>query len=213
VYYSTFPITEQAKKGEWDYQLKAVYMIAILDFVFDADEVEEDKYRYDVKLTDIDTGKVFYDKLKFIYLEMPKFRKGVEDLSSRFEKWMYVLRHLSTLERIPEALQEKIFQKLFSVAELAKLTPEQAQSYRDSLKYYQDIKNSIDTATEKGREEGKKEGREEGIQQGIKTRNLEIAKNMLAHQIDMASIAAVTGLSMEEIEQLKKENSGTFLPK
>jgi predicted transposase/invertase (TIGR01784 family) len=109
VYYSTFPITEQAKKGDWDYQLKAVYMIAILDFVFDQDESEPDKYRYDVKLTDIDTCKVFYNKLKFIYLEMPKFTKHIEELSSHFEKWMYVLRHLSTLERIPEALQEKSF--------------------------------------------------------------------------------------------------------
>jgi len=198
VYYSTFPITEQAKKGEWDYELKTVYMIAILDFVFDQDEKELDKYRYDVKLTDIDTGKVFYDKLKFIYLEMPKFRKSVEELSNRFEKWMYVLRHLSTLERIPEALQEKIFKKLFSVAELANLTPEQAQSYRDSLKYYQDIKNSIDTATEKGRAEGIKEG----IQQGVENRNIEIAKSMLQDGEPIEKIIKWTGLKREVIEKL-----------
>jgi predicted transposase/invertase (TIGR01784 family) len=188
VYYSTFPITEQAKKGEWNYELKAVYMIAILDFVFDQDEKEVDKYRYDVKLTDIDTGKVFYDKLKFIYLEMPKFTKKVEELSSHFEKWMYVLRHLSTLERIPEALREKIFEKLFDVAELAKLSPDQAQSYRDSLKYYRDIKNSIDTATEKGTEEGEALGK------------VKIAKSMLVKQYDIAAISELTGLSMEEIE-------------
>jgi predicted transposase/invertase (TIGR01784 family) len=188
VYYSTFPITEQAKKGEWNYELKAVYMIAILDFVFDQDEKEVDKYRYDVKLTDIDTGKVFYDKLKFIYLEMPKFTKKVEELSSHFEKWMYVLRHLSSLDRIPEALREKIFEKLFDVAELAKLSPDQAQSYRDSLKYYRDIKNSIDTATEKGREEGEALGK------------VKIAKSMLVKQYDIAAISELTGLSMEEIE-------------
>jgi predicted transposase/invertase (TIGR01784 family) len=200
VYYSTFPITEQAKKGEWDYQLKAVYMIAILDFVFDQDEKEAEKYRYDVKLTDIDTGKVFYDKLKFIYLEMPKFTKGAEELSSHFEKWMYVLRHLSTLERIPKALQEKIFEKLFDVAELAKLTPEQAQSYRDSLKYYRDIKNSIDTAAEKGRQEGI----QQGIQQGIETKAIEIAKNMLAQGLDKSLIAQVTGLNLDTIKELAR---------
>jgi predicted transposase/invertase (TIGR01784 family) len=211
LYYSTFPITEQAKKGEWNYKLKAVYMIAILDFVFDKDEGEPEKYRYDVKLTDIETGKVFYDKLKFIYLEMPKFTKVLEKLSNRFEKWMYVLRHLSTLERIPEALQEKIFKKLFEVAEVAKLSPEQAQSYRDSLKYYQDIKNSIDTATEKGREEGIKEGIQQGIQQGvqqgiqqgIESRNIAIAKNMLKKGSDTDFIQEVTGLSKEDIKKLK----------
>ena len=197
VYYSTFPITEQAKKGEWDYQLQPVYMIAILDFVFDQDQGEPDKYRYDVKLADTETGKVFYDKLKFVYLEMPKFKKGIEQLRNRFEKWMYLLRHLSTLEKIPEALREKIFEKVFEVAEVAKLSPEQAQSYRDSLKYYQDIKNSIDTATEKGREEGRKEGKEE--------EKLVIAKSMLKEGCQISLIQKVTGLSTSIIENLSQD--------
>ena len=204
VYYS-FPITEQAKKGEWNYQLQPVYMIAILDFVFDEDEAEPDKYRYDVKLSDTETGKVFYDKLKFIYLEMPKFKKELEETSSRFEKWMYVLRHLSRLERMPEALKEKIFEKLFRVAEVAKLSPEQAESYRDSLKYYQDIKNSIDTAAEKGREEGLQQGMQQGIQQGMEAKSLAIAKNLLKINLDVKLIQEATGLSQEIIETLKQE--------
>ena len=67
LYYATFPITEQAKKGDWNYKLQAVYMVTILNFVFDADEREPDKYRYDINLCDVDTSRVFYDKLKFIY--------------------------------------------------------------------------------------------------------------------------------------------------
>ncbi len=78
VYYSTFPIREQAKRADWNYELKAVYTIAILDFVFEADKNEPDKFRYDVKLKDIETNKIFYDKLTFIYLEMPKFKKTIE---------------------------------------------------------------------------------------------------------------------------------------
>jgi len=135
-------------------------MVAILDFVFDEYAHETSKFRYDIKLTDIATSKVFYDKSKCIYLEMPKFNKTLEEPTTHFDKWMYVLKHLSKLERIPEALQEKIFQKLFSVAELAKLTPEQASNYRESLKHYQDIKNSINTAEEKG------------LQQGIESRTI-----------------------------------------
>ena len=96
VYYSTFPIREQAKRGsEWDFELQAVYTIAILDFVFDDNKDEPHKYRYDVKLTDTEMCKVFYDKLTFIYLEMPKFRKKVEELETRFEKWLYVIRNLN----------------------------------------------------------------------------------------------------------------------
>ncbi len=63
LYYSTFPIADQGKAGDWDFELKAVYTVAILDFVFDDDKNDSEKYRYDVKLTDIETSKVFYDKL------------------------------------------------------------------------------------------------------------------------------------------------------
>jgi predicted transposase/invertase (TIGR01784 family) len=100
VYYSTFPIREQAKRADWDYELKAVYTIAILDFVFESDKHEPAKFRYDVKLTDIETKKIFYNKLTFIYLEMPKFNKSVDELETRFEKWLFVLRNLNRLDRI-----------------------------------------------------------------------------------------------------------------
>ena len=143
VYYATFPIQEQAKRANWNYDLKAVYTIGILDFVFDEDKDQPDKFRYDIKLQDIDTNKTFYDKLTFIYLEMPKFKKSIQQLESRFDKWMYVIRNLNRLDRIPEPLREKIFERLFEAAEIAKFNPQQVRSYHDSLKYYRDLKNSI----------------------------------------------------------------------
>jgi hypothetical protein len=77
VYYSTFPIREQAQRGsDWNFELNAVYTVAILDFVFDEDRVQKDKFRYDVKLADIETCRVFYEKLTFIYLKKPKFSKA-----------------------------------------------------------------------------------------------------------------------------------------
>jgi predicted transposase/invertase (TIGR01784 family) len=151
VYYATFPIREQAKRADWDYELKAVYTIAILDFVFDSDRDEPTKFRYDVKLSDIDSNKIFYDKLTFIYLEMPKFNKTVDELETRFDKWLYVIRNLNKLDRIPEKLREQIFDKLFETAEIAKFTQDQVRSYEDSLKYYRDLKNSLDTARDEGK--------------------------------------------------------------
>ncbi|MCI5135281.1 MAG: Rpn family recombination-promoting nuclease/putative transposase, partial [Candidatus Electrothrix sp. AW2] len=109
LYYSTFPIREQAERGDWNFKLKAVYTVALLDFVFDEDKDQPEKYRYDVKLSDIDTHKVFYDKLTFIYLEMPKFTKSLEELTTRFEQWLYVIRNLNRLERLPDSLREEIF--------------------------------------------------------------------------------------------------------
>jgi len=150
LYYSTFPIAEQGKVGDWDFELKAVYTVAILDFVFDDDKNDSEKYRYDVKLTDIETYKVFYDKLTFVYLEMPKFEKTLEELETRFDKWLYVLKNLERLHDIPDKLKDRIFRKLFAAAEIAKFTPEEAMAYEDSLKVYRDLKNSIDAAREEG---------------------------------------------------------------
>jgi len=183
IYYSTFPIREQAKRADWDYELKAVYTIAILDFVFDSDKDDLNKFRYDVKLTDIDTNKVFYDKLTFIYLEMPKFNKSIDELESRFDKWLYVIKNLNKLDRVPDKLREQIFDKLFETAEIARFTPDQIRSYEDSLKYYRDLKNSLDTAKEEGK--------------------IEIAKNMIKKGFSVSDIIDLTGLSKQQIENIK----------
>lgn len=187
IYYSTFPIREQAKRADWNYELKAVYTIAILDFIFDEDKHEPNKYRYDIKLSDIETKKVFYDKLTFIYLEMPKFNKTIDELETRFDKWLFVLRNLNKLDRVPDKLREHIFEKLFETAEIAKFTSAQIQSYEDSLKYYRDLKNSLDTAKEEGIEEGK----------------IEVAKNAIAEGLSTDVIMKITGLTKEQIEKIK----------
>ncbi len=191
IYYSTFPIREQAKRADCNYELKAVYTIAILDFIFDSDKNDPKKYRYDIKLSDIETKKIFYDKLTFIYLEMPKFNKDIDQLETRFDKWLYVLRNLNRLDKVPAKLHEKIFEKLFETAEIAKFTPDQIRSYEDSLKYYRDLKNSLDTA------------KEEGIEQGIEKGIVRVAKKMLSNNEPLEKIIKFTGLSPQQIEKLK----------
>ena len=193
VYYSTFPIREQAVIGsEWDFELKKVYTIAILDFVFDEDESQPEKLRYDVKLTDTQTKRIFYDKLTFIYLEMPKFNKAAEELETKFDKWLYVLKNLHKLDRIPEKFKENIFLKLFETAEIAKFSQQEYREYEDSLKYYRDIKNSLDTA------------RGEGIETGERKKQIEIAKTGLKEGLSVELIMKLTGLTIEEIENLKE---------
>ncbi|MBP7496215.1 MAG: PD-(D/E)XK nuclease family transposase [Bacteroidales bacterium] len=231
LYYSTFPIREQAKKSNWDFELNAVYTIAILDFVFDEDKDESDKYRYDIKLTDIETNKIFYDKFMFIYLEMPKFNKKLNDLKTRFDKWLYIIKNLNRLDKIPEKLREKIFLKFFEVAEIANFSKEQMDEYEDSLKYYRDIKNSLDTAREEGKIEGKEEGLKEGVEKGLKEgkekglkegvekglkegvekgkeeEKNQIALNCLNEGMSIDVIKKLTGLTKQQIEKLKKRQS------
>nr|WP_262910251.1 Rpn family recombination-promoting nuclease/putative transposase [Rhodoflexus caldus] len=192
VYYSTFPIREQAQRGsDWNFELNAVYTVAILDFVFDEDKAEPDKFRYDVKLTDIETCKVFYDKLTFIYLEMPKFSKPLTELTTRFDKWMYVLRNLNKLNRVPDELREGVFLKLFELAEIARFSRQEAEAYEDSLKSYRDLKNSLDTT------------REEGVEQGIEI-VLQVF-NLRKEGKTTDEIASQVGISAERVTEILRK--------
>ncbi len=194
LYYSTFPIIEQSKRGsDWNFELSPVYTIAILDFVFDDDEGSE-KYLYNVKLTEQETQTVFYDKLTFIYLAMPNFKKQLHELETRFDKWLYVLKNLHRLQEIPNELQENTFLKLFDCAEVAQFSTSEYLNYEASLQEYRDIKNMMETSHI--------EGVEEGFVKGRLQEKLEIAKNMKKLKLNNADIATVTGLTIEEIEKL-----------
>ena len=202
VFYSTFPIQNQGKKGIWDFKLKGVYTIGILDFVFPDHEYPQDSLRHEVKLVDVDDKHVFYDKLTFLYLEMPKFTKGEEELKTMYDKWLFVLHNLSRLMKHPAALQERIFKRLFEQAEIARYTPEERQDYEDSLKAYRDMKNVLDTAELRGLEKGRKEGRKEGIEQGTFEERRKNAKAMKALGLPLETIVKVTGMSADDIDKL-----------
>lgn len=200
LYYATFPIREQGQKGEWDYQLKAVYIIGILNFTFDKDN--DNYFHHEVQLLDNKTKEVFYDKLTFIYLEMPKFNKTEDELTSMFEKWLFVLRNLSRLMERPKALQERIFTKLFEAAEIAKFTKLEYDSYEESLKAYRDWKNTIDTEKKISWEEGHEKGREEGFEEGQEKKTIEMARNLKVKGIPINIIVECSGLTEEEINAL-----------
>ena len=165
VYYATFPIQEQALKGDWDYRLTPVYTVGILDFTFE-ERKDEKTLLHTVELKNQDC-EVFYEKLKFIYIELPKFAKSLEELESHFDKWLFLLKHLSELENRPQPLAETIFNQLFEVAEIANFSSIERESYQNSLKYYRDLNNVVDTSRQEGLQEGLLQGREEGLQEGL----------------------------------------------
>ena len=187
LFYSTFPIREQAPKGaDWNFKLERVYTVALLNFDLKEEAFDQDDINHDVGLLDKKTHKVFNDKLSFKYVEIAKFDKTEDELVTLYDKWLYVLKNLSRLDERPAALKEKVFTKLFEEAEIAKFTPTELKEYEASLKAYRDVKNSIDTALEKGREE----------------KAIQIAKKMLAAGMDIDTIINMTDLSKDEIEKL-----------
>jgi len=198
VYYATTPIRQQAVKGKWDYHLENVYTIGILNFVFPDGEYPADSYRHEIKLKDVEDNHVFYEKLTFVYLEMPKFNKTEDQLETMFDKWMFVLQNLYRLLERPKALQDRIFKKLFDQAEIARYSEAERWEYEESKKVFWDNYSVMKTAIKKSRAEGRAEGQAEGREEA----NIENARKMKAKGFTIADIADITGLSAEDIEKL-----------
>jgi predicted transposase/invertase (TIGR01784 family) len=194
VYYATTPIRQQAPKVKWDYHLEDVYTVGILNFEFPNDEYPADSYRHEIKLKDVEDNHVFYEKLTFVYLEMPKFNKTEDELVTMFDKWMFVLRNLARLLERPKALQDRVFKKLFKQAEIAQYDEMERRQYEASLKEYWDYTSTLDTAEQKGEKKG--------IKKGMKQEKEDTARRMKADGMTVELIAKYTGLTAEEIEGL-----------
>ena len=192
LFYSTFPIREQAPKGtDWNFRLDRVYTVALLNFDMEEESFDSEDITHEIGLLDKKTHRLFNDKLTFKYVEISKFNKTEDELVTLYDKWMYVLKNLPRLDKRPQAFREKIFSKLFEEAEISRFNPVERREYEDSLKAYRDIKNSIDTAKEEGRIEGIKEGR------------ADVARSMLRKGMDVHLVSELTGLSTEELEELQ----------
>ena len=190
-YYASFPIIEQGEKGDWDFNLKAVYCIGILDFTFgNANfDTDKDEYEHTIKLKN-QNGKTFYEKLTFIYFEMPNFRKTEEELKTRLDKWLYFIKHLEDFQVIPNIIADEVFQQAFDKAELAKLGSVEMEKYERSLKVFRDLNGAFTTARDEGRIAGRKAGK------------TDLASFMKAENETIEKIIKYTGLTKEEIEKL-----------
>ena len=194
IYYSTFPVAEQSKRGDWNYELSPVYTIGILNFTFPEDKQSDSGIYKEVKLMDVNSKKVFYDKLTYIYVELACFNKGLGELKTTLDKWLFALKNMQRLFSRPAELQGRVFEQLFTTAEIAKFNTNELRDYEQSSNAYRDIKNGMDTA--------KEEGRKEGIKEGIKKASVAYAQAMKAAGISNDLIAGITGLSEDEIERL-----------
>lgn len=206
IYYSTFPIREQAQKGgEWDFHLNSVYTIGLLNFNFAEGLEDARRWHHEVKLMEVDTKEVFYDKLTYVYVEIPKFDKKEDELETMYDKWMFVLKNLSSLMSRPASLQERVFTRLFEQAEISKFNPQELKMYEDSVNAYRDIINAIKTAEKKKFAEGEAEGMAKGMAKGRAEGLADVAKAMLEKHMDIGMIAELTGMSADEIQRLEEE--------
>ena len=206
------------ERSDWDFRLTPVYMVGILNFALKHDcpggTAAENGgnpkliHRYDLR--ERETGELMTDNLHFVFIEVGAFDRKEEELESVMDKWMFVLKNMARLLDRPEALQERIFRKLFEAAQIAAMPHEEQVLYRDNMMTENDYRNCIDFAREEGHASGFAEGearglaageakgRAEGKSEGIVT----VAKSMKAKGYAIADIMDVSGLSQKEVEDL-----------
>jgi len=190
IFYTSRLINEQLPKGanHWNIELKEVYLIAILEFNFK--NSPPGRYLHNIALTNTDTHEIFYNKLGYKFLELPKFVKTEDELETDLDRWFYLLKHMSQLDRVPAVLNKRVFQKVFKIAEVSNLTREEKAMYDSNLKARWDYENSIAFAEEKAEERGELK------------KALDIAREFKKMGLAIEDIARGTGLSIEEIEKL-----------
>lgn len=233
IYYTTYPINAQGReardlyfrekaegkadaKFDWDYNLKPVIVVAILNFRFEHEkEWPSERFRSSYRLREDSTGEEMTDVLRYVFLELKRFRKRVWELETMYDKWIWLLGHMHELESIPENFTEPLFKRLFLLSELGKFTAEEYEHYIKSLETMGDYDNIIHTAAEdaekrgherglaEGLAQGEAKGREEGREEGSMAKALEIARNLKALGVEIPLIVQASGLTEEQIADLE----------
>ena len=161
-------------------------------------EHEVTKFRTDVALREKSSDTIFSDKLRFIYLSLPFFNKSEEECESGFEKWIYVLKYMEVLERLPFTAQKKIFDHLAKLPDVRYLSSEEQEKYDESIKAVDDYYSGLYGSYVEGEEKGIAKGRAEGEL----SKSLTIARNLLAMGMSLPQIVKATGLNEEQLKQL-----------
>ena len=225
LYYSSRAIVNQGEKGEWLYELLPVYTVCFMNFV--DPNMAPQKFRTDLVLADRDTKDVVSNKLRIVYLMLPLFKKEEMDCNNDFERWIFVLKNMNTLERMPFLAKNALFKKLAAISDVTALSKEQHAKYDESIKIMRDTLATHAYAMKQGHEEGLQQGLKEGIAQGIQqgiqqgmqqgiqqgmqqgmqqgalNEKLRIATNLLAVGLSIKDVAAATGLSEKDIENIR----------
>ena len=212
IYYLSRSVVEQGERGaEWKYNIKSVYLVSFLNFKLNDISNE---LRTDIALMDMKRKTVFSDDIRLIYLQLPYFTKEAEECVNDFERFIFILKHMDILQRMPWAAQDSVFMKLAEIAEVSALSKEERVKYDDSLRKFRDTLVAMEgqfmegeaKGLAKGREEGLAEGRKEGLakgrEEGREEGSLDIARKMKAKGFSVEEIAELTGCPVTEIEKL-----------
>ena len=206
IYYLSRAIANQGQKGpSWMFDLKAVYGVFFMNFHLDGQR--QARFRTDIDLRDMRTNEPFSDKMRFIFLDLPAFTKDEETCETDFERWIYVLKNMEILQRMPFKARKSVFEELEKmelekITDISALSKEDQEKYEEIIKVYRDNLVTEQWAIEQGFKKGHEKGLEKGLEKGRKEGILLTARNMKNKGYSSEDIAQITGLTLEEIYKL-----------
>ena len=199
IYYSTFPITAQAPRGDWDYDFKPVFFLGILNYKMEEQSDRGGEYIHRYSIRNDENGQRLTDSLQFVFMELAGFNKRLQDCNSFEDKFLYFFKNLPKFAMKPDTQNDSYFDELLAAAEYSNMTKAEQEAYNRRLK----IQRDNYAADKYARETAIAEGLAEGLAKGEAAKARAIAKKLLAMGLTLAQVAEGTGLSVEEVEALK----------
>ncbi|MCU0389933.1 MAG: Rpn family recombination-promoting nuclease/putative transposase [Thermoflexibacter sp.] len=185
LFYFSKSYSEQIKRGDFYRQLKPVIFIGILDYAFS----DNPKYISRHRILDVETHEHLLQDVEFNFVELPKFNKELNELETLTEKWIYFIKNAENLDVIPENVDDEGLKSAYQEANKHTWTAEELEAYEYAFMREEDERAKLDQAEKRGKNQEK----------------IEIAKTMLADNEPNEKIARYTGLTAEQIEQLRDE--------
>lgn len=202
LYYWGKLYTEQLKVAEDYSQLSKAIGIHILNFT---SIPQIPKYHNTFQVSEKESGFVYFEDLELHTIELKKFTPNSNDelsdiiakVQNSLDMWLaFLTRHdLLKADKLPKELNDPSLRKALNVLEVMSFTEVEREAYEDHLKWLRIEANTLKKAEARGVEKGREEGREEGIKS--------TALNMVGQNLDVELISKVTGLSIEEILNLR----------
>ena len=223
LYYASKTYCSQAKVGDQYPDLKEVVFIAIADFTMFPNKKG---YKSDHVILDRESHEHDLKDFSFTFLELPKFKKKIDQLSTLEEKWCYFFKHAqeTSAEQLHKIIgKDTIIKKAYKELDRFHWTPQELQSYEQSEKRLNDYLSSLGQKFIEGKEEGLVEGlqkglqkgkeeglvqglqkgKEQGLVEGIRKTQIETVKNMLLKKFALKVVAEVAGLKLEEVKEIQ----------
>ena len=205
LFYASHVIRKQApRKKYWSYELKAVYIVSILDFITFTEEIAKSEVIERVYLYREKAKQRYSNKLNFVFIELPKFNKAVTELVNNTETWLYLLKHTFELNNCPPEITGKVFKRFLEIAEVKHLTPTEMETYKKSLRQNYYLRDMANIERREGRTEGRMEGRTEGRMEGLMEGRRQFAVRLLQRKTPVEDIVFLTDLTREQVQELIK---------